>query len=294
MQNVVLLSLIIICIIIIVATTPSNEQYEYMSNPNINIQEIRGICISSGGFKGYAFIGAIQGLIDRGMDVAKLTHFVGCSAGSLICAMLACGITPQQMLDHAKSNMMQKAFKERDHGIISQYFEKIIGGSITFAELRGKGKYLICTVTELSSKYPFLRCKYYSPDTTPNVPISKAIALSSNIPFLLSNNITQTDGGMSDPYPIRKLQEYLHIDNIIGIRMDWDNELYDDSVLLKLRQKLSVAYEPWAKRILTNRLTDSEKNRTILIKNNNMNHYIVTDEDITNAYMEGVRSVDFP
>ncbi len=98
---------------------------------------------------------------------------------------------------------------------------------------------------------------------------------------------------MSDPYPIRKLQEYVHIDNIIGIRLDWDNELHDKSAWLKLRQQLSLANEPWAKRLLNNRLTDSEKNRTIIVKNNKMKHYIVTDQDLMTAYREGVHSVNF-
>jgi predicted acylesterase/phospholipase RssA len=293
MTNTVLLALIIVCVMIIVATTPDSEQYEYMTDRHINLGEIYGLCISSGGFKGYAFIGVIQELMNRGMDTSKITHFAGCSAGSLICAMLACGITPAQMLEHAKSDAMQTAFKQRNHNVIGDHFEKIVGSRITFRELHNRGKYLICPVTELSMSYPFLKCIYYSPDTSPDMRIGKAIALSSNIPLILSNNIKHTDGGMSDPYPIRKLQEYVHIDNIIGIRLDWDNELHDKSAWLKLRQQLSLANEPWAKRLLNNRLTDSEKNRTIIVKNNKMKHYIVTDQDLMTAYREGVHSVNF-
>ena len=53
-----------------------------------------GLCLSGGGIKGVAHIGAIKALEEKGI---KFDYVSGTSSGSIIATLYACGFTTDEM-----------------------------------------------------------------------------------------------------------------------------------------------------------------------------------------------------
>ena len=90
-----------------------------------------------------------------------------------------------------------------------------IGYIPTFKQLyQDFDKILICPAYNISDN----KREYLSIDTHPNMPISKACVLSSNIPFLFSkadyNGKCYIDGATFDAFPLDKLVEYTDKENV--------------------------------------------------------------------------------
>jgi NTE family protein len=63
----------------------------------------RGLVLGAGGVLGATWmIGALCALADEGFDVRKADLLVGTSAGSVLAALLACGVPPELLRDHQR------------------------------------------------------------------------------------------------------------------------------------------------------------------------------------------------
>lgn len=67
-----------------------------------------GIALGGGGTKGFAHIGVLKALYERGIEP---TIFSGTSAGSIVAALLASGKTPDQTFDVLKDIKITEASK---------------------------------------------------------------------------------------------------------------------------------------------------------------------------------------
>ncbi len=278
----ILLGLVITLIIILLYNAPKQNVGSFVGN--VDLQNVNGLVISTGGFKGYAFIGALDYLTASGMALDSIGYYAGTSAGSIIAAFLACGLTLEKIKQIIKSSDMLSIFKQRNPQMLADMFTAHTPGYTTFADLN---KFLLIPVTKMSKKYPYMHCKYYSNIHTPNAKISDAVMNSSKIPLLMSFNIRLSDGGMTDPYPIRELAKYTPLEKIIGLRLDWSNEYFSSNIAL---YKLSLATCSWADRLNHNFLTHEEKIRTIPIENHSLKSIITTDEDIEHTFIQGYNS----
>jgi predicted acylesterase/phospholipase RssA len=193
-----------------------------------------GLVISSGAIKGFL----ILGFLDHHINVLDVKYFCGCSVGSYICMLLAVGYTPLEIITYLCVNDISQLFKDLNplmlkdfYGMINvdlmlEYIETMIKYKIgyvpTFKQLyQNFEKILICPSYNISDN----KKEYLSIDTYPDMLISKACILSSNIPFLFSkaeyNGKCYIDGASFDAFPLDKLVEYTHKEhikcNILGI-----------------------------------------------------------------------------
>jgi predicted acylesterase/phospholipase RssA len=186
-----------------------------------------GLVISSGAIKGFL----ILGFLDHHINVLNINYFCGCSVGSYICMLLAVGYTPLEIITYLCVNDISQIFKDLNplmlkdyYGMINsdlmlEYIETMIkyklGYIPTFKQLyQDFNKILICPAYNISDNIK----EYLSVDTYPDMPISKACILSSNIPFLFSkveyNGKCYIDGASFDAFPLDKIIDYTDKENI--------------------------------------------------------------------------------
>jgi predicted acylesterase/phospholipase RssA len=161
--------------------------------------------------------------------------------------LLAIGYTPLEIITYLCVNDISQLFKDLNPLMLKDYYGMVnvdlmleyietmikykIGYVPTFKELyRDFNKILICPAYNISDNIK----EYLSVDTYPDMPISKACILSSNIPFLFSkveyNGKCYIDGASFDAFPIDKLVEYTEQlkCNILGITfIDKNNDTID-------------------------------------------------------------------
>jgi predicted acylesterase/phospholipase RssA len=186
-----------------------------------------GLVISSGAIKGFL----ILGFLDH-TNISNIKYFCGCSVGSYICMLLSIGYTPLEIITYLCVNDISQLFKDLNplmlkdcYGMINsnlmlEYIETMIkyklGYIPTFNQLYQEfNKILICPSYNISDN----KKEYLSIDTYPDMPISTACILSSNIPFLFSKaeykGKCYIDGASFDAFPLDKLVEYTDKENIM-------------------------------------------------------------------------------
>lgn len=212
------------------------------------------LVISGGGVKGIAYIGALQSLLDNGVDVYNIKVYCGSSVGALITTGIIIGYSVEEMKNEMElfSNSIPSAlpsiFQEKkekgdknkilrnilhDYSIsdgivwdemIKKLFlkKKINPDSFTFLELRKKTKKdLVISGSNVTAGHP----EYFSYRYSPNMLVYDAVRISSRIPIILPvfkhNNFLYVDGDIFDSFPIRgtkkKIQNRSKKGNMIGI-----------------------------------------------------------------------------
>jgi len=223
------------------------------SNPRPNqelalkiLQEKTAYAFEGGGVLGIGHAGALVRLFELG-GMAKKTHLVGTSVGSIITMALACGASSDYIqekmvgLDLKKfedgGNIIRKIcrfiFKFGWHrgNTIEMFAEEILEDlgedpNITFRQAYDKYGYH-STITYLSVRHK--KTKYADYINTPDLPIKVAVRWSSTIPYFykpvryyrrreLIDMIV--DGGVMDNYPIHVLREQgCDPVNILGFKL---------------------------------------------------------------------------
>ena len=175
------------------------------------------IIISSGGVRGVALLGSLKSFY-KIYPIERITHFTGCSVGSLFCLLLALDYTIKEIKDiifkidfgHFQSLKVRNLLNTCgfDDGtkftnlIKAFIINKKYNPNITFKELYElTGRILTISVTNITKGIS----EYHNYLTTPDLNIVLSIRMSINIPILftpiLYNNCYYVDGGLLDPYP---------------------------------------------------------------------------------------------
>jgi predicted acylesterase/phospholipase RssA len=223
------------------------------------------LVIGGGGYNGLAYLGLLFELDRKGI-LSNIINFAGSSVGALICIGLSI-TSPSNIIDILLGNT-DKLLSMDDANyidLIEQYGifppDKILNilqqliqnkynlDDLSFGELHDltKKTVFVCA-TNLNSHSP----EYFSHHTHAQLSISKAIAMSTCIPFIfykqVYNNNIYADGGMTDNFPFTVFDD----NNTLGIktsRKDCDdsniNSIVDYayscvSVLLYSRQSSCV------------------------------------------------------
>lgn len=198
------------------------------------------IVIAGGALKSLSAIGSIAYLEEVNL-VNDLKHFLGTSAGSIICLFMVLGYTSQEIVKFINDNInnedMMNINIEDVFGIIDNYglklgrnlelllssvlYEKLKLKDVTFLDLaKHTGKDFIVCVANLTKE----REEFWSVDTTPNMSVIKAIKTSCSLPILFEpvkhNGDIYLDGGLYNNFPISYFTKSVsNIKDVIGINI---------------------------------------------------------------------------
>lgn len=182
------------------------------SNLPEKVKKYKNIYFSSGGLKGFAFLGVIKYFEENNMTFEK---YYGTSIGAFTCLLLILGYTYKELkkilfdfnledlLDHSFENLLQH--NGLSDGAKFNNFIKIFiknkgfDPEISLLDFYLKSNKLI-TVTGCNINQE--KTIYISKDTFPEMPVWKAIRISCNIPFVFQpieiNNELYIDGFIID------------------------------------------------------------------------------------------------
>lgn len=184
------------------------------------------IVLSGGGTKGLMQLGAIQYYIDKNLiDITNVKHYSGTSIGAAICFLMACGLTPYDIL-HELLNL-ESFFDGRDALSFTKLPEKLglmtterfgqtieniaadkVWTPITFQELYEQtGNTLYITATNVSSGKGVV----FSRHTHPDLDCVYAVRMSCSLPFIFERmkykNDYYADGGLTNNFPVEVVSQ---------------------------------------------------------------------------------------
>lgn len=190
------------------------------------------LVLAGGAIRGFALLGAIQYLQDRGW-LQKIRKFIGTSIGAIIGYLICIGYSPVEIM----VVLCQKDFFERlasldlvkiIHGkgaisfnvlrdVLERMTIKKIGRFITLKELYDNyGKILICSTYNWTRQ----RNEYLNMETAPHLPCLVALQMTSSLPFLFEpveyERCLYIDGGVSDNFSLHQCSPE---DRVLGINL---------------------------------------------------------------------------
>lgn len=176
----------------------------------------------------YCYLGVLDVLKDNNI-LKNITHYIGTSSGSIIASMLALGYQPSEIkeliysVEPEKLGIFPNIIKGA-YNLINKYgylnsspYTKWLKNMIkvkynkedlTFKELYdSSGKILIITGTCINKR----ETHFYNYISNPDMPIHKAIQISTALPFILPaiewNSDLLVDGGILENYPVYYVNE---------------------------------------------------------------------------------------
>ena len=180
------------------------------------------LIIGSGGLAGLSYLGGLE-ILDTYYPLKNFKYLTGCSAGSLICALLNIGYNVEEMKEIVKninfpdffeiklSNLLSKGGFVDTYNlkklIKSMFITKKIDQNITFLELYNLTNKIL---TVNSVNQILAKVEYFNYENTPNMIVIDGVIMSLNIPLICSpikyNNNIYYDGAILDPYPYNYIQ----------------------------------------------------------------------------------------
>lgn len=171
-----------------------------------------GLALSGGAVRGIAHAGVLEVLVEDGIKVRALA---GTSAGSIVGAIFAAGVTPGEIGRLALETRWSELLRARipRAGMVSgegleRFFERVIPAR-TFAELRLP---FAAVATDLATGRRV--------DVTSG-PLARAVLASCSLPLLLEpvaeGGRLLVDGGVSSQLPVRAVRETLGVTPIVAV-----------------------------------------------------------------------------
>lgn len=175
------------------------------------------LIIGSGGLAGLSYLGGLE-ILDTYYPLKNFKYLTGCSAGSLICALLNIGYNVEEMKEIVKninfidffqiklSNLLSKGGFVDTYNLKnlfkSMFITKKFDQNITFLELYNLTNKILTVNTVNQS---LNKIEYLNYENTPNMIVIDGIIMSLNIPLIFApinyNNNIYYDGAILDPYP---------------------------------------------------------------------------------------------
>jgi predicted acylesterase/phospholipase RssA len=185
------------------------------------------LCLGAGGIKGLDELGAIWWFWLNG-NLEKLHSYIGSSIGGIICALLAMGWLPHQILEYAIDAELFKDVSElpvtqvvHEFGIVSnKSFDDALGKKLGDMIIKKLGK--IPTLLEFYEKtqkrvvFVIVSLKgekllYADHKSHPDMNLMTALRSTSNTPFIFGKLEHQkdflVDGAIMDPFPVNYLDD---------------------------------------------------------------------------------------
>lgn len=188
------------------------------------------ICMSGGGIKGFAFIGALDYLNKKKIiNIDNIKNWVGTSIGSILAYAVVCGFSITEMenfiieFDFTKTNpdiSIDNIFishgisdGKRAEFILRSFIQhKFNVDDITFLELY---KLTQKNLLIIGTNFTRAREEVFSHNTTPDMSVVTAVRISMSIPVfftpVLYNNCYYVDGSITNNFPIKHCDKYTTI-----------------------------------------------------------------------------------
>ena len=188
------------------------------------------ICMSGGGIKGFAFIGALDYLNKKKIiNIDNIKNWVGTSIGSILAYAFVCGFSINEMenfiieFDFTKTNpdiSIDNIFishgisdGKRAEFILRSFIQhKFNIDDITFLELY---KLTQKNLLIIGTNFTYAREEVFSHNTTPDMSVVTAVRISMSIPVfftpVLYNNCYYVDGSITNNFPINHCDKYTTI-----------------------------------------------------------------------------------
>ena len=226
------------------------KKFDESVNQSEKIQKkIKTLCFSGGGIKGFSFLGALQGLIEKKIvNLSEIKCFVGTSIG----AMLAFLLNLEWEIEEIKEFIFNFNFSKlkgeinsisffQNYGIqdgdrfkllLIKFLEsKLNVKDITFEELYLKtNKKLIIIGANLSKAKEIV----FSYKNTPNFSVILALRISTSVPVIFApviyENEYYVDGGIVNNFPLNHCSKK----STIGFYIKNSDESNDINSLKKL------------------------------------------------------------
>jgi predicted acylesterase/phospholipase RssA len=200
------------------------------------------LVLSGGGVKGFCLLGGVQSAYDLGY-LKNVKNYVGTSAGSMICYLLAIGYTPIEIVVALTTNKLLNNMKYLNimsitngsgalaFSTINECLENMTLNKISKFLTLGKlkelyGKTLICATYNMT----LCKTEYLGPDNYPDLPCLTALRMSSNIPIVFDRfkymDNFYIDGGATDNFPIIKGVEIGN--KVLGIYLQIEDQNLQD------------------------------------------------------------------
>jgi len=196
--------------------------------------KIKNLVFSGGGQRGFAYIGALHALVDRGLVLTQLQGVGGTSIGALMALLVAIGFSPAEMaflvarLDMHKLIDFNLTSLTRDYGmddgvrvkklLRSYLHNKGFDRGTTFLQLHNATSMQLlivgCNVNEYTEHV-------MDHKRTPHMSVVDACVMSMSLPLLFSpmrqGDCLYADGGLVNNFPM----EYFPSESTLGMRLRW-------------------------------------------------------------------------
>jgi NTE family protein len=203
------------------------------------------ICMSGGGVKGFAFIGALDYLNKKKIiNINNIKNWVGTSIGSILAYAVVCGFSINEMenfiieFDFTKTNpdiSIDNIFishgisdGKRAEFILRSFIQhKFNIDDITFLELY---KLTQKNLLIIGTNFTHACEEVFSHNTTPDMSVVTAVRISMSIPVfftpVLYNNCYYVDGSITNNFPINHCDKY----TTIGLYIRNNNDTCNNEV----------------------------------------------------------------
>jgi len=199
-------------------------------NTGTKTKSYNGLAISSGGYKGLSFVGALVPLELNGY-LSKVRRYAGCSVGSVICLLLAVGWKPIEMARRAINVKLFNGLGDVDINEFKTNFGIMSNQSLrdelenlvldkrktlpTLLDLHNEGIYIAFSICDRRTKTGH-KIDYKS---HPTLLATEGSLMSSNIPFVFPpiefEGMKIIDGALCNPFPVDYLDN--GIDKVLGL-----------------------------------------------------------------------------
>ena len=190
-----------------------------------------GISLCGGGARGIAHIGVLQALEENGIYPEVVA---GTSAGSIVGAFYAAGLTPMQIMEIVNVTSLFKIFKIgfSTTGLTDlSYLEEIIKEKFPENNFGALKKQYYACVTNISDG----ECEYIEEGE-----LSTAVMASCSIPLIFKpvkiNNKTYIDGGYMDNMPTKPLKNICQ--HLIAVNVNNNKFSEDPENVFAISQRL--------------------------------------------------------
>lgn len=207
-----------------------------------------GLALSSGGAKGFAYVGVIQALEENGIEVDMIA---GCSMGAYIGALWATGHDSRFIRDRAEElqgrwgrwRLMDPVFPPRRGFLGGNKIKKLLRKSVGQAHFCDMVRPLRVVTTNL---HTLERKVFDSGEVATAVHASCAIP-GVCVPVEIEGE-EYVDGGVIDPLPVHLLREE-GIEKVIAVNTVPTPELMKEVRERALRLEAKMARRPWWRRL---------------------------------------------
>lgn len=265
------------------------------------------LVLSGGAHRGMILVGAMQYLMDN-KCLENINTYIGTSAGSMICYLLAIGYTPIEIMVYICTHRILERLLSfnlvamiQGEGAISytpiqETLEKMtldkIGKFLTMKELKDTyNKTLICATYNNTRQ----TMEYIGPENYADLPCLIAIRMSSNISVLFGKfkylGFEYVDGGISDNFPIvegEKMGE-----NILGVTLIPSKKQYNDEKEKNfLEYLLDLMQVPIAQSTVFRISLATEKSKIIQIpaKHTGLSGFSISSSSKLDMFSQGYQS----